>query len=129
MPCLHPQPLHRQPVPTIDDARAVAEALMSFEQVCEVAVFGSVARAAARPDSDLDLLVVCDDIDYGAQRAALAVRMREIAASVVRWPLDLLVTDRAAWAAWTGLPSTSEAVIAEDRDHAAAAASDWTCVA
>ena len=103
-----------QPVPTIDDARAVAEALMSFEQVCEVAVFGSVARAAARPDSDLDLLVVCDDIDYGAQRAALAVRMREIAASVVRWPLDLLVTDRAAWAAWTGLPSTSEAVIAED---------------
>ena len=103
-----------QPVPTIDDARAVAEALMSFEQVCEVAVFGSVARAAARPDSDLDLLVVCDDIDYGAQRAALAVRMRETAASVVRWPLDLLVTDRAAWAAWTGLPSTSEAVIAED---------------
>ena len=102
-----------QAVPTIDDARVVAEALMSFEQVCEIAVFGSVARATARPDSDLDLLVVCDDVDYGAQRAALAARMRERAAAVVRWPLDLLVTDHAAWAAWSGLPSTSEAAIAE----------------
>jgi len=38
------------------------------ERLVTLAVFGSVARGAQRPDSDVDLLVVCDPLPAGRMR-------------------------------------------------------------
>jgi predicted nucleotidyltransferase len=52
---------------------AVVKALRAAygEQLRSVAVFGSVARGTARPDSDLDLFIVVDSLPNG-RRARLA---------------------------------------------------------
>ncbi len=48
-------------------AQRVADACRSQfgDRVISVAVFGSVGRRAPRPDSDVDLLVVLDDLPHG----------------------------------------------------------------
>lgn len=44
------------------------------ERLLAVALFGSAARGQARPDSDIDLLVIVEDDPSAALRDALAVR-------------------------------------------------------
>lgn len=61
-----------------------------------VIVFGSVARGEQRDDSDLDLLVVLDEIDPGQRRRLMGRIRRAIAAPI---PIDVLVTDRAEFEA------------------------------
>ena len=53
--------------PTIDDARRAGQALADAG-AREVMVFGSVAKGEARPYSDIDLVVVLDDLDYRSRR-------------------------------------------------------------
>ena len=53
--------------PTIDDARRAGQALADAG-AREVMVFGSVAKGEARPYSDIDLMVVLDDLDYRSRR-------------------------------------------------------------
>ena len=53
--------------PTIDDARRAGRALTDAG-AREVMVFGSVAKGEARPYSDIDLVVVLDDLDYRSRR-------------------------------------------------------------
>jgi predicted nucleotidyltransferase len=82
-----------------------------------IVLFGSHARGTARPGSDIDLLVVLDQVQD--TRAAMASAMRLFPDLTV--PKDILVTDierlrrRASW------PHTIEAVaLAEGRELYAA---------
>ena len=49
--------------PSLDDARRAADAV-TVEGVCRVLLFGSLARGEQTPDSDIDLVVILDDLDY-----------------------------------------------------------------
>lgn len=53
-----------------------------------IVLFGSHARGDARPDSDVDLLVVLDDVD---ERHEVAVEMR-VAVSDIPVAKDIVVT-------------------------------------
>ena len=63
--------------PTIDDARAAGRALTGAG-AREVLAFGSVARGDAAPYSDIDLVVVLNDLDY-RQRRSIAVEFKAVA--------------------------------------------------
>jgi predicted nucleotidyltransferase len=55
-----------------------------------VILFGSVARGDDGPDSDIDLLVVLDSLDYGARRQLTSSMLASLPA---RPPLQIFVTD------------------------------------
>ena len=72
----------------------------------EVLLFGSVARGTATADSDIDLVAIFADLDYGGRHA----RRRELEAAaraVVSWPVQVHVTDRPEWRARVEKVSTS----------------------
>jgi predicted nucleotidyltransferase len=71
--------------------RVVDEVVAAADPV-EVILFGSVARGDDRPDSDIDLLVVLDQIDAADKRPTMA-RIR--AAIRTFAPVDVFVTDPA----------------------------------
>lgn len=75
-------------------ARVVA-ALRGAVPVEEVWLFGSCARGEAKPDSDLDLLVVLAD-DHGLARPTLACyrAIRELHTGV---PIDVMAISRSRW--------------------------------
>ncbi len=82
--------------PTVSDAAVAAEALISAGAE-EVLLFGSVARGDADESSDIDLVALFADIDYGARREVawrLEVAAREVAG---RWPVQVVVTDLPEW--------------------------------
>ncbi len=81
------------------DARRAAEALLA-EGAEEVFLYGSVARGEATALSDLDLVALFADIDYG-ERYELARRLEKAAFEAVarRWPVQVFVTDRPEWRA------------------------------
>ena len=88
--------------------RRGAEALESFVGVWRVAVFGSVARGSADAASDIDYLVVCDEIDY-ENRDRLANKMVDAAVAASGCRVDVVLSDTAEWLARTGLASSLEA--------------------
>ena len=105
--------LEKVPQVCLDDAlvRAGADALALFPGVWRVAVFGSVARETSSPYSDIDYLVLCDEIDY-EKRNKLAFEMQEAALVATGWfGVDVVVSDTAEWAARASLASTFEANI------------------
>ena len=58
--------------------RAVRDAVLELDPDAEVYLFGSVARGSARPDSDVDILVVSDRYGGDPRRIAeLLVRVEE----------------------------------------------------
>ena len=73
--------------PSIQDARRAAEMLPG-----SVRLFGSVARGEATASSDIDLLVVLDDVDYG-QVSSIAGELRWEAHTRTGLPLDIWVLD------------------------------------
>lgn len=73
----------------------VADVVEGFNPV-RVIVFGSVARGEDRPESDLDLLVLFDDLD-AVERRRLMGRIRTAIAAPV--PIDVLVSDVAEFEA------------------------------
>ena len=90
--------------------RLGAEALASFAGVWRVAVFGSAARGTATPYSDIDYLVVCDEIDYEKRNKA-ALEMEDAAAAAAGFNVDIVLSDTAEWAARCSLASTFEAAV------------------
>ncbi len=91
--------------PTRADAERAAAALIGGG-VEEVLLFGSVARGTAGPPSDIDLVAIFDDLDYG-ERAVRRQKLEAAAAEVVSWPVQVHVTDRPEWRARVELVATS----------------------
>ena len=82
-------------VPTVADAERAAEAVASVG-AGRVLLFGSVARGEAHHHSDIDLMVIYDDLDYG-ERREITSRLARLAGSTVECPVDIHVTDRPEW--------------------------------
>ena len=79
------------------DARRAAERINTVLDPAEVLVFGSVASGCATAGSDVDLVVVFDDLGDYTQRRELAHQARTAAEQAVGFPCDVRVTDRAEW--------------------------------
>lgn len=110
-----------------DQIRAAVEILIREAQPEQVILFGSYARGEARPDSDLDLLVVEREVRH--QYAEMA-RLRR-ALSPLRIPVEILVTDLARLSSsWADFPGSylydalreGKVLYAVDRAGATAAA-------
>lgn len=69
-------------------------------------LFGSVARGEATEHSDIDLVAIYDDLDYG-DRWARRRELKPLAESVSGYPVDVSVTDRAEWRVRTASVHTS----------------------
>ena len=98
--------------PTIDDARRAGRALTDAG-AREVMVFGSVAKGEARPCSDIDLVVVLDDVDYGSRRDT-ACALEDLAADAVGQSVDVWLTDVPEWAAQNRCAASFVAAIRAD---------------
>ncbi len=61
-----------------------------------VLLFGSVARGEAHPQSDIDLMVIYDDLDY-ARRQDLTRELEGLARAEVGCSVDVHLTDRPEW--------------------------------
>jgi uncharacterized protein len=86
--------------------------LVATADPLQVLLFGSVARGADGPDSDIDLLVVLPQVE-GNRRHELTVKLaRAITAPV---PVDLLVTDPAEIAERGDLPGILRVALREGR--------------
>ena len=83
--------------PIFDDALKAAEHLEAVLDPGEVLLFGSVARDRQGAGSDLDLVLVFDDLGDYAQRRELEVRARRAVAQATGLASDVRVTDRAEW--------------------------------
>jgi predicted nucleotidyltransferase len=78
----------------LSDEPSVAAAVQAIVDACgprTIVLFGSVARGEARPNSDIDLLVVIDD-DADWARAAKAALL---AVARLESEVDVIVTTRA----------------------------------
>ena len=114
--------------PSRVDAESAAAALIGAG-VKEVLLFGSVASGTAGPHSDIDLVAIFADLDYGERHT----RRRELEAAAradVAWPVQVHVTDRPEWRARIERVSTSfEHRVAAEAVLVAAAADespvDW----
>ena len=69
---------------------------MTTDGVCKVLLYGSVARGEQIAGSDIDLVVVFDDIDYTA-RHRLASELRVRARRAASYRVDVRVTDLPEW--------------------------------
>lgn len=92
--------------PSVDDAVQAAEALAAAG-VCEVWLHGSVARGAAGPGSDIDLVAIYPDLDY-RQRWRRKCELSELARASCGWEVDVFVTDLPEWTIRSGLVTSFE---------------------
>lgn len=100
-------------LPTISDAHLAAEALQNTLDPGEVLLFGSVARGTQDTESDLDLVLVFDDLGDYSDRQKIAGEARETVQHATGLACDVRVTDRPEWYARTKrCRSTFEAHIA-----------------
>lgn len=79
------------------DALEAAERLRRVLDPAEVLVYGSVARGSATEDSDLDLVVIFDDLGDYTGRLELSLQARDAAAAATGLSCDVRVTDRPEW--------------------------------
>ncbi len=84
-------------LPTLGDARRAADALREALDPGVVLLFGSVACGRQQAGSDLDFVLVFDDLGDYAQRRELAVRAEEAVAKATGIASDVRVTDRPEW--------------------------------
>ena len=82
-------------VPTLAEAERAAK-VVAGEGAGMVLLFGSVARGEAHRHSDIDLMVVFDDLDYGV-REDLAMELGRLASAEVGCSVDVHLTDRPEW--------------------------------
>ena len=101
----------RPSAPTLDEAHRAAEALSHLDPGL-VLLHGSVADGTADADSDLDLVVVFDDLGDYSRRPLLWRRSIEAAESAIGRPVDVRVTDRPEWKARTACVSSFERHVA-----------------
>ena len=97
--------------PTLDDAHRAADALSQLDPGL-VLLHGSVANGTADADSDLDLVVVFDDLGDYSQRPLLWRRAKEATESAIGHRVDVRVTDRPEWKARTACVSSFERHVA-----------------
>lgn len=118
--------------PTVETAAAAAEAIaQSVPGVRRICLYGSVARGEAGPDSDIDLLVVFDDLDY-AKRKQIAGQCLNAAydVSIVgEHRVSIVASDAAEWEIRSNLLTSFERAISDDlvemhRSHAPISASN-----
>ena len=112
--------------PTIDDARTAGRALTDAG-AREVMLFGSVAAGSAVPYSDIDLVVVLDDLDYHRRRDA-AHALEDLAADATGQPVDVWLTDIPEWAAQNRRAASFAAAIRDDLVPVAARDGDDSAV-
>ena len=98
--------------PTLDDARAAGRALAGAG-ARQVLAFGSVARGDAEPHSDIDLVVVLDDLDYRGRRSA-AQQLRAVAENAAGRRVDMWLTDAPEWAVQNRRAASFAAAIRDD---------------
>ena len=104
-------------LPTVDMARTaardMADRVPGIRRIC---LYGSVARGEATPESDVDLLVVFDDIDY-SERKRIASRCRSAlddARSGIDHRVSVVVTDTREWSVRSELFTSFERAISTD---------------
>ena len=95
----------------MEDALRAADAL-SFLDPGLVLVYGSVAAGTADAGSDVDLVVVLDDLGDYSQRPHLRRRAMQAAESAIGRPVDVRITDRPEWKARTECMSSFERHVA-----------------
>ena len=91
----------------------MADRVPGIRRIC---LYGSVARGEATPESDVDLLVVFDDIDY-SERKRIASRCRSAlddARSGIDHRVSVVVTDTREWSARSELFTSFERAISTD---------------
>lgn len=103
--------------PTVEMAAAASEAIaQSVPGVRRICLYGSVARGEAGPDSDIDLLVVFDDLDY-AKRKQIAGQCLNAAydVSVIgEHRVSVVASDAAEWETRSNLLTSFERAISAD---------------
>ena len=92
--------------PSESDAGRVADAFTAAG-VCEVWLFGSVARGESTEASDINLVAVYADLDY-AQRLNREHELAKLGEHVSGQPVDVLVTDLPEWEIRSKLLTTFE---------------------
>ena len=93
----------QQQASTIVDEATIADAVSLLRQAAhpdKIIMFGSYARNQADPSSDLDLLVVEENV---SDTAAEMVRLMRVL-SPLRIPADVLVVSREDFAKWSDTP-------------------------
>lgn len=101
--------------PTLEDARVAARAVADqVPGVVRVGVFGSVARGEATCDSDIDLLVVLEDLEYENRARIAGGDLYRVASRVTECPVGIVVTDVHEWAVRSQLATCFETSIADD---------------
>ncbi|MYH98363.1 MAG: HEPN domain-containing protein [Acidimicrobiia bacterium] len=86
-----------QPTPTLEDARLAADAIKQALDPAQVLLFGSVACGTQNRGSDLDLVLVFDDLGDYADRRLIADRARQTVMGATGFGCDVRVTDRPEW--------------------------------
>ena len=100
----------------MSEARQAAQAVVAARpDVVKVMLFGSIARGEATEVSDIDLMVVFDDLgDYSCRRE-IRDRLAKVVRGFTSCSVDLHVTDLPEWKVRTEQVSASfEASIADD---------------
>ena len=92
-------------VPTLAEAERAAK-VVAGEGAGRVLLFGSVARGEAHPHSDIDLMVIYDDLDY-PRRQDLTMELERLARAAVGCSVDVHLTDRPEWKMRTEQVATS----------------------
>ena len=92
-------------VPTMAKAERAAK-VMASAGAGRVLLFGSVARGEAHPHSDIDLMVIFDDLDY-PRRQDLTMELERLARAEVGFAVDVHLTDRPEWKMRTEQVATS----------------------
>ena len=82
-------------VPTLAEAERAAK-VVAGAGAGSVLVFGSVVRGEAHRNSDIDLMVIYDDLDY-AVRQDLTMELESLARAEVGCLVDVHLTDRPEW--------------------------------
>ena len=92
----------------MEEARAAAAAIgAAHPDVARVMLFGSVARGEAVSDSDIDLVVLIDDLGDYRDRGRLARRLADAARTAASHRVDVQLSDLVEWRTRTGHVSAS----------------------
>lgn len=95
---------------TVEKIPAAVEILRRIAQPRRILLFGSQATGHARPDSDVDLLVVEDEItDRGAELARLYRALRPL-----RLPAEIVLVSEARFREWKAIPGSLFHAVARD---------------
>lgn len=93
----------RREIPPHEDVQAAVRALVESAHPQRIILFGSYARGEQKPESDIDLLVIEDEVE---DRAREMVRLRRVLRPL-RIPVDVLVYSSAEVDKWGSQPGTA----------------------